>query len=148
MKNKKFLKFGALGTLVVGGAVALVLLAGHANNLVKVRGAVHDGDCNWNHYEAVEARDTFHGSKEFWASCSSPGTFSLTEPLSGTINEMGSFENYLEYFYNLDENDDRYISPTSSIMEQLENSVPSTLYQQLEQQIEEMRNTISSFVSM
>lgn len=39
------------------------------------------------------------------------------------------------------------ISEISSLMEQLENSVPSDLYQQLEQQIEEMRNTISSLTA-
>jgi len=39
------------------------------------------------------------------------------------------------------------VNEISSIMEQLENSVPSTLYQQLEQQIEEMRNTISSLTA-
>lgn len=39
------------------------------------------------------------------------------------------------------------VSEISSIMEQLENSVPSDLYYQLEQQIEEMRNTISSLAA-
>lgn len=39
------------------------------------------------------------------------------------------------------------VSEISSIMEQLENSVPSDLYRQLEEQIEEMRNTISSLTA-
>ena len=39
------------------------------------------------------------------------------------------------------------VSEISSIMEQLENSVPADLYQQLEQQIEDMRNTIASLTA-
>lgn len=107
MKNKKILKFGALGTLVVGAAVALVLLAGHANNLVKVKGAVHDGDCNWNHYSAVAATYGSHGSKEFWACCTHPGDHQLTAPEQGHITDVGPWTG--EAFEALTDADDRYI---------------------------------------
>ncbi len=72
---------------------------------------VHGAGCHWNHYEAVAASKTSHGSKEFWACCSHPGSHVLESPAAGSVTEMGSFDAYLDYFYPLDDGDDRYVAP-------------------------------------
>jgi hypothetical protein len=61
----------------------------------------------WFHYEAVEPTENVHGSKEFWANCT---TFehSLIKPDSSNIKEGVPFESTI-YFDQLTVDDDRYI---------------------------------------
>jgi hypothetical protein len=85
MKNKK-LGIGILATLSLATAAGLLFgLSGNAFSLAK--GTVHDANCEWNHYEEVEPTYVKHGSKEFWACCTHPGEFELTEPASGNITD-------------------------------------------------------------
>lgn len=60
----------------------------------------------WNHYERVAPTLLKHGSKEFWANCST-FTYTLTQP-SGTIREGVAFDS-TPYFDDLDEDDPRFI---------------------------------------
>lgn len=105
MKNKK-LGIGILATLSLAIAAGLLFgSSGKAFSLAK--GAVHDANCEWNHYSAVAATYASHGSKEFWACCTHPGEFELTEPASGNITDIGAFSG--EYFDALTDADERYI---------------------------------------
>ncbi|HAS55741.1 MAG TPA: hypothetical protein DCR94_00460, partial [Firmicutes bacterium] len=63
----------------------------------------------WKHYAEVNPTYTSHGSKEFWANCSSLGEHSLTKPAKGKIEEGGDFSK-TTYFTSLTEDDDRYVA--------------------------------------
>lgn len=107
MKNKKFLNFGIIGTIAIGVAAAMIFVASNSGNFLRVRGTEHDANCEWNHYSEVEPTYVSHGSKEFWACCTHPGSFSLTQPEEGHITNVGAFTG--EYFENLDDSDARYV---------------------------------------
>lgn len=63
----------------------------------------------WKHYAAVAPTFTSYGSKEFWASCSNPGTHVFTKPSKGSIEEGDDFSK-TAYFSELTETDDRYVA--------------------------------------
>ena len=109
MKNKKAMKIGLVSTAVVAAGLAVAMIASHGSSLsvLKVRGLDHDANCEWNHYDAVAATYAQHGSKEFWACCSHPGTFQLSAPSEGHITDAGAFSG--EFFNNLQPSDDRYV---------------------------------------
>ena len=62
----------------------------------------------WNHYARVEPTETVHGSKEFWANCSTHN-YSLTAPEAGSDVREGVAFNTTSYFNALSKNDPRYI---------------------------------------
>ena len=66
-----------------------------------------ESDVFWFHYDAVEPTLNKHGSKEFWANCSTH-LFSLTKPEGETIFEGVSFDT-TTYFDDLVFGDERYI---------------------------------------
>ena len=103
--KKSELYFGvAISLLAVSGLIIV------ANNNGKIEFRVTASDNTlWYHYEAVAAKAYRHGSKEFWANCSTHD-FSLSLPDSSNILEGVAF-NTTEYFNELDESDDRYIAP-------------------------------------
>ncbi len=72
----------------------------------------------WKHYAAVEATETTHGSKEFWASCTPDvsgnyGTHVFVAPTTGTIVEGGDIKT-TAYWDDIVEGDDRYVGPVDS----------------------------------
>lgn len=107
MKNKKAFKIGLLSTVVVGMAIAVTAISMNHGKLFMGRGVLHDGSCQWNHYDEVAATYVSHGSKEFWACCTHPGEAVLEAPAEGTINDMGPLVG--EYFDSLSAEDPRYI---------------------------------------
>ena len=108
MKNKKMTRFALISTLVVGGALAITAVFGAKAGVLAGRGTDgHDANCQWNHYDAVEATYDDHGTKEFWACCTHVGQFTLTEPTEGHITDQGPLTG--EYFDNMDPADERYL---------------------------------------
>ncbi len=70
--------------------------------------AIASNNNYWNHYARVEPQQDKHGSKEFWASCSTH-EFQLTAPGAGEdVREGGAFDE-TPYFLDLNRNDPRYI---------------------------------------
>ena len=90
MKNKKMTRFALISTLVVGGALAITAVFGAKAGVLAGRGTDgHEANCQWNHYDAVEATYDDHGTKEFWACCTHVGQYTLTEPTEGQITDQG-----------------------------------------------------------
>ena len=108
MKKRNHILLGTLlfCSLVLGGS-AFALSNQHPLNM-GLQGAEHTAACPWNHYDAVAATATTHGSKEFWACCVHH-EFVLEAPSVGTVTDKGAFTG--EYFDNLDPSDERYIAP-------------------------------------
>lgn len=107
MKNKKAFKIGLLSTVVVGMAIAVTAISMNHGKLFMGRGVLHDGSCQWNHYDEVAPTYESHGSKEFWACCTHPGEAVLEAPAEGTITDMGPLVG--DYFDELTDSDPRYI---------------------------------------
>ena len=61
----------------------------------------------WVHYAAVSPTENTHGSKEFWASCSTHN-FSLVEPTGVSVQEGDPFNTTI-YFNNVSYGDDRFV---------------------------------------
>ena len=86
--------------IAVGAAIAL-----NKNIVGNVRAT---DNVYWNHYARVEPTETVHGSKEFWANCSTHD-FSLTAPDPGSDVREGVAFNTTSYFNSLSKSDLRYI---------------------------------------
>lgn len=99
-------------------ACSFILIANSSNTLIKGKASdEHGANCNWNHYDKVEATYNHHGSEEFYACCTHPGNFSFEKPSEGKITDMGAFKG--EFFDSLDSNDSRYIAPLFENMDVL-----------------------------
>ena len=80
-----------------------------ANRGLNVKNLTIASDGNyWNHYAAVEPTQNRHGSKEFWASCSTHN-FQLTHPGAGADVREGVAFDTTTYFDELTVSDPRYI---------------------------------------
>ena len=103
-------------TLVIVTALSAALSIGVAITAAELsnNSLAYAEDINnfWYHYEQVTPTWTKHGSKEFWANCSTHD-FVLTEP-AGTeeIKEGVAFDS-TKYFDELEEDDPRYLPPIS-----------------------------------
>lgn len=97
-------------TITLGTALILGLFSFKDTAKLRATDSVY-----WNHYAAVEATETRHGSREFWANCSTH-TFSLTLPDSDNIHEGVAFDT-TTYFFILDDSDARYIAPTGGVLD-------------------------------
>ncbi len=101
---------GILGALTLG-----VTAATGGNGTIRTYG----GEATvWKHYAAVEATETTHGSKEFWASCTPDasgkyGARVFEEPTTGIIEEGGNIQDTV-YWDEIKEGDDRYVAPLDS----------------------------------
>ncbi len=100
--------------LLGGGLISCLSLCvlaatgGGIDSLFKANASdAHDSSCYWNHYLEVSPTYAQHGSKEFYACCTHPGSFSLEKPNSENITEMGEFSG--DYFSELDSGDGRYL---------------------------------------
>ena len=93
-------------------AASIVLSTGlvfAANRGMNIKNLTVASDGNyWNHYAAVEPTQNKHGSKEFWASCSTHN-FQLTHPGAGADVREGVAFDTTTYFDELAVNDPRYI---------------------------------------
>lgn len=92
--------------VAVGAVVAL-----NKQSFETVRASNND---YWNHYARVEPTDETHGSKEFWASCSSHN-FQLTAPEPGSDVREGVAFNTTTYFNSLSKSDPRYIPALNEV---------------------------------
>ena len=109
------MKINSKKTLLVLAAVALVGGTFTAVALTKENGfsvsAAEDANAIWKHYAAVapDPDKKQYGSKEFWASCTEPGTHLFEAPAKyGRIDEGGDFSQ-TSYFKKLTPEDDRYV---------------------------------------
>lgn len=109
------MKINSKKTLLVLAAVALVGGTFTAVALTKENGfsvsAAEDANAIWKHYAAVapDPDKKQYGSKEFWASCTEPGTHLFEAPAKyGRIDEGGDFSQ-TSYFKELTPEDDRYV---------------------------------------
>ncbi len=114
IKKKKLALLSVAGIL---SAVAIgVTVTGSVNpNFIPTFG---EDATVWKHYAAVEATETTHGSKEFWASCTPDasgnyGTHVFVAPTTGTIVEGGDIKT-TAYWGDIVEGDDRYVGPVDS----------------------------------
>ena len=123
-KNKLFL-LASIVCLAIAGIT--VIHSANNNSLTTVdlhATEVHDANCQWNHYDAVMPSTSSHGSHEFWACCTHPGSAVLEKPVSTHITEQGAFTG--TYFDNLASNDERYISQLETATS-LDSIAPVTL---------------------
>ena len=105
---KKKLLIVSVGALTIASAATIGLLVG-----TKKQKFVNASDGTyWNHYAQVTPSLIKHGSKEFWANCSTH-TFSLSYPGdTEDIREGGDFDD-TSYFDDLTSEDPRYLPPLS-----------------------------------
>lgn len=90
--------------MVVGASSALIALSSSKEGI----STYAEKDYYWNHYARVEPTETKHGSREFWANCSTH-EFVLSHPgAEEDIREGVAFDT-TSYFATLDKDDDRYI---------------------------------------
>ena len=123
-KNKKILLGGVMSLMLLTTACGIVFARG--SRLVNtVADDAHNVNCVWNHYDAVDATYNKHGSKEFWACCSHPGSYSFTSPISNNITDRGQFEGV--YFDELTSEDERYVAPLFEGMDVLYSGKEQTL---------------------
>ena len=121
---KKNVLLVVLSTLTTSVLTAFVF-SSNIKNTFAVKGS---DNVVWYHYHEVKATSTRHGSKEFWANCSTH-TFSFTEPDSSNILEGVAFDT-TSYFFELDESDDRYIAPLCATPIKTGNTITYGLYPQ------------------
>ena len=95
---------GLLSTGTFGG-----ILLNETVGVVDVLANYNSDAVVWKHYAAVAPTFASHGSKEFWANCSSLGEHQFEAPASGTIEEGGDFS-LTAYFKELTPEDDRYVA--------------------------------------
>lgn len=103
VKTKRKMMVGSLCFVVVMSAS--ILFSTTKSNLLML--LTYDGEI-WNHYNATPAKLNTPGTKEFWASCTHPGTRVFSLPSSGVINEIGAFTEAIT------PEDDRYVPPTKT----------------------------------
>ena len=106
--NKKKTIVLALAGLLSAGAFGGVLM-NETGGIANVFANDNADAVLWKHYAAVAPTFTSHGSKEFWANCSSLGVHQLEAPTKGTIEEGGDFS-ATTYFKELTAEDDRYVA--------------------------------------
>lgn len=109
MKKKKSLLVSALlfSSLAIATSVVTIKYAG-MDSLAKADDVYN----YWYHYEQVTPTLTKHGSKEFWANCSTHN-YSLTAPGEGEDVREGVAFDTTTYFDELTSEDTRYLPPTS-----------------------------------
>ena len=109
MKKKKTLLVSALlfSSLAIAASVVTIKYAG-IDSLAKADDVYN----YWYHYEQVTPTLTKHGSKEFWANCSTHN-YSLTAPGEGEDVREGVAFDTTTYFDELTSEDPRYLPPTS-----------------------------------
>lgn len=90
------------------GAAAGVVISKKENAFLAT---ANDGSY-WNHYAQVTPTLTTHGSKEFWANCSTHN-FSLDNPGPGEDIREGVAFDTTSYFAELTSEDPRYLPPLS-----------------------------------
>ncbi len=95
---------GLLSTGTFGG-----ILLNETVGVVDVLANYNSDAVVWKHYAAVAPTFASHGSKEFWANCSSLGEHQFEAPANGTIEEGGDFS-LTAYFQELTPEDDRYVA--------------------------------------
>ena len=105
---KKKLLIVSVGALTITSTAAIAVFCG-----AKRQKFVNASDGTyWNHYAQVTPSLLKHGSKEFWANCSTH-TFSLSYPGdTEDIREGGDFDD-TSYFDDLTSEDPRYLPPLS-----------------------------------
>lgn len=109
MKKKSFLILITASTLVAFGTTTLAIVNGLNSGVLTNA----DSENNyWYHYERVAPTLTKHGSKEFWANCSTHN-YVLANPGGGEdIREGGDFSK-TAYFEALTSEDPRYLPSIS-----------------------------------
>lgn len=109
MKKKKPLLVSALlfSSLAIATSVVTIKYA-DIDSLAKADDVYN----YWYHYEQVTPTLTKHGSKEFWANCSTHN-YSLTAPGEGEDVREGVAFDTTTYFDELTSEDPRYLPPTS-----------------------------------
>lgn len=103
MKRKYYIVIAASLAAIVLSVGSVIASRSNFKNLV-----VASNNNYWNHYAAVAPTETKHGSKEFWASCSTY-TYSLTAPGAGETIREGAAFNTTPYFDELAVDDPRYV---------------------------------------
>lgn len=107
MKKKALLLTITSFSLVLGALAGLILTKGDNAYFANAK-----DDSYWFHYNQVNPTNDKHGSKEFWANCSTHN-FSLETPgLAEDIREGVAF-NTTTYFDELSSDDPRYLPPLS-----------------------------------
>lgn len=111
--NFKKLTIISAAALVAVSAVALVSSLGdEGTTLTKGAEVTHDASCLFNHYDAVERSFSTHGSKEYWACCTHPGSFVLEKPTwEDNITDKGALTG--KAFDEMTSDDDRYVPSIS-----------------------------------
>ena len=104
-KKKALIVCAALSTALTLGAVVAFT---HSSNFDSLAFAEDINDY-WYHYAQVAPTLTKHGSKEFWANCSTHN-FTLTNPGAGKDIREGVAFNTTSYFDELEEDDPRYVA--------------------------------------
>ncbi len=108
-KNKLLLGF-VITSLTMVGTVVFLSCTDESTTLF----AKATDNTLWYHYVAVAATETKHGSREFWANCSTHN-YSLSLPDSSNIQEGVAFDS-TEYYNDLTSGDGRYIAPLSKTL--------------------------------
>ena len=106
--NKKKTIILAVAGLLAGGAFGGAMMNSQGG-IANVFANDNAEAVVWKHYAAVAPTFTSHGSKEFWANCSSLGVHQFEAPTKGTIEEGGDFS-ATTYFKELAADDDRYVA--------------------------------------
>ena len=107
MTKKKIIILLATTSTLVLSSGAVLLTKGLANQGL----VIANSDTNyWNHYARIEPTALRHGSKEFWANCSTHD-FTLNYPGIGEDIREGVAFDTTPYFDDLDSSDPRYIAP-------------------------------------
>ena len=109
MNNSRKILFVALSALSLAAVTALSVFA-NANLADKI--LANDANNYWYHYERVIPTLTKHGSKEFWANCSTHN-FTLENPGAGEDIREGVAFDTTTYFEDLTDSDPRYLPPLS-----------------------------------
>ncbi len=104
MNKKSLLITSIISISVVALGASLAVKCLMNNNFTLATG--YDSNNYWNHYARVEPTETKHGSKEFWANCSTHD-YVLEAPV-GEIRSGVAFDT-TPYFNALSKSDPRYI---------------------------------------
>ena len=110
MKKKHIIVSVALSAITISTGLVFAAKNGFSINNFTVASSGN----YWNHYAAVAPTTTTHGSKEFWANCSTHN-YSLTQPGPGEDIREGVAFNTTTYFNELDSSDPRYVAPLSNV---------------------------------
>lgn len=134
--------------IVIGFSILLVCSLVSAlvvsTNLNEV-GVKANDDATWYHYEAIEATETRHGSKEFWANCLTHD-FSLIKPDSEHIFEGPALDSTI-YFDDLTIDDDRYIAPGVATPKIVGSNIQYGLYPQTYIKDEDLLASLNTYAT-